>query len=377
MEEHSKILIIDDEEAMRDSCRQVLEKDRHTVEEAKNGEIGMKKVDSFHPDLVLLDLKMPGLSGLEVLEHLTRTNPHLIVVVITGYATVESAVDAMKQGAYDYLPKPFTPDELRLIIRRGLERRRYILKTEKLEREKESMRKTFVSMVSHELRSPLAAVQQNLMVITGGMAGQISDKSREILLRMKDRIKGLIGLTTDWLDLSRIESGEMTTEMGQVDIPPVLVEVMDMLKTLADESEVSLESRMKDPFPHVHGNRETIQMLFTNLIHNGIKYNRRGGKVTIILEKSGREAKIQVQDTGVGIPEDKILLIFEQFYRTKEKQGVVGSGLGLSIAQKIVEAHKGRLEVTSRVGKGTTFTVYLPLSDETDVKIGQTGARER
>jgi len=310
------VLIIDDEEFILDSCCQVFTKEGYRTEKAKDGDAGLQKFKETKPDLVLVDLKMPRKSGIEVLEELRTIDPNCVAIVITGYATIESAVEAMKRGAYDFLPKPFTPDELRIIIRRGLERRQCIKEAERLREEKEIMRENFISMVSHELRSPLAAVQQNLMVITGGMVGEIPEKANHMLLRMRARIK--------------------------------------------DEKKITLRFTAPEKYPSIVGNRETLQMLFTNLIHNGIKYNRRGGKVEVILEDEDQRTKILVKDTGMGIPQEKLPLIFEQFYRVKKKEDVVGSGLGLSIAKKIVVAHSGSIEVESELGKGTTFMVYLP-----------------
>ena len=355
-----RILIIDDEEAMRDSCRQVLAKNMYHVETAENGEIGLQKVRDAKPDMVLLDLKMPGLSGMEVLEQLPHIDPHLVTVVITGYATVESAVDAMKKGAYDFLPKPFTPYELRLIVKRGLERRRYILENIQLQKEKERMRTTFVSMVSHELRSPLAAVQQNLMVITDGLAGDIPEKANGMLKRASHRIQGLIGLISDWLSLSRIESGEVVQKMEPVDLLEILSDVIQLLKPLAEESHIPIEFTSPKAYPSILGNKETLQMLFTNLISNAIKYNKKDGSIYVTLEEEDHRSKISVRDTGIGISSDKLPFIFDQFYRVKEDLPVEGSGLGLSIVQKVVDAHSGTIKVTSIVNEGTTFTILLP-----------------
>lgn len=362
--ERGKILVIDDDESMRDSCSQVLKKSQYIVETAENGLIGIEKMTTFVPDLVLLDLKMPGLGGMEVLHKLRDIDPYLIVVIITGYASVGSAVDAMKQGVYDYLPKPFTPDELRIIVKRGLSRRRFRVEAERLRREKEIMRKNFVSLVSHELRSPLAAVQQNLMVINGSMSEEIPDNVSQMLQRMSIRIKGLLSLISDWLDLSRIESGEMVNEVTDVDIIPILTEVIDQLEPLAEEKQVSVSWNPPNTFPMIKGDAQTIQMLFTNLIHNAIKYNLENGQVDIETEATEEAIQISVKDSGVGIAEEKLPLIFEQFFRVKEEKSIQGSGLGLSIAGKIVEAHNGDIDVESELGKGTTFTVKLPITQQ-------------
>jgi two-component system sensor histidine kinase/response regulator len=356
----AKILVVDDDESIRDSCTQVLIKNQYTVETAEDGRIGLAKMKTFCPDLLLLDLKMPGLSGMDVLKEIHDRDPYLIIVVITGYASIESAVDTMKQGVYDYLPKPFTPDQLRIIVKRGLERRSFRVEADRLRKEKETMRKNFVSMVSHELRSPLAAVQQNLMVVTGGMAGEIPSKVKDILLRMRERITSLIGLISDWLDLSRIDSGEFITEMAPVNLRELLIETIESLNPLADTKKVSLRLKAPKDFPTILGNRETLKMLFSNLIHNAIKYNKKNGFVETTLKTNDHRIQVAVKDSGIGIPDDKLPLIFTEFYRVKEVKPVEGSGLGLAIAKKIAEAHLGTIEVESVAGKGTTFTVTLP-----------------
>ena len=345
---------------MLDSCSQLFAKEGYRTATAEDGNQGLQKFREIKPDLVLVDLKMPGKDGIQVLEELKIIDPDCVAVVITGYGTIQSAVEAMKHGAYDFLPKPFTPDELRFIVHRGLERRRYILETEVLRRDKEMMRKNFISLVSHELRSPLAAIQQNLIVILGGLSGDLPEDTKEVLQRMSHRIKGLISLINDWLDLSRIESGEMTVNMKPVHLPEILTEVVNLVQPLADENKVGIDWNPPADFPTILGNRETLQMLFTNLIHNAIKYNKKDGKVYITLENTNHHAKVTVRDTGIGIPKERLPLIFEQFYRIKERKHVVGSGLGLSIAKKIVEAHQGTIDVESEVGKGTVFTVWLP-----------------
>ena len=155
MQPSSKILVIDDEEVVLDSCTQVLAGAECQVTTASNGAQGLKLVEELQPDLVFLDLKMPGLSGFEVLGKIRGQHPLMAVIVITGYATVSSAIEAMKKGAFDFLPKPFTPEELRLITQRGLEHSRLVQQTVALRREKEMLRENFAAIVSHELKAPL------------------------------------------------------------------------------------------------------------------------------------------------------------------------------------------------------------------------------
>ena len=194
-----KILIIDDEEVVLDSCTMILEEGNYQVNTAENGELGLKFASEIHPDLIFVDLKMPGISGFEVIERIREIDPTAVIVVITGYATVSSAVEAMQKGAYDFLPKPFTPDEFRLITSRGLEKRSLLLETMALRREKEALREQFAAIVSHELRSPLGAIQQNLFALSLELADTLNEEQRNRLDRMKVRIDDLLKIINTWL----------------------------------------------------------------------------------------------------------------------------------------------------------------------------------
>jgi len=356
------ILVIDDEESMRDSCSQILLKDGFRAETAENGEIGLKKIEELDPRLVLVDLKMPGLSGFEVMERGLQHNKDLVFVVITGYATVESAVEAMKKGAYDFLPKPFSPEELRIIIRRGLERRRLLLETEILRREKKLMEENFVTMVSHQLRSPLVAIQQYFEVILAGMVAPLDAGVKDMLTRAAERLTGLLQLINDWLDLSRLSHVRLRDRMKTVPLRPLLDRLVKFWRPVAAESGVTLALGKTTGSDHAWGEEQSLEEVFSNLISNAVKYNRPGGTVEVEIREEDDGVAVKVRDTGVGIPAEHLPHIFDQFYRIKrtEDQKAKGTGLGLSIAKKITESHGGRIGVESVEGRGSTFTVFLP-----------------
>ncbi len=356
----AKILVIDDDEVIRDSCKQIISEQGHQVQLANNGKIGLQKINEMKADLVLIDLKMPGIDGMTLIDTIHQLDSNIIMIVITGYATIESAVEAIKLGAYDFLPKPFTPNELRIVTKRGLERRKLILETVTLRKEKEKLRENFITLVSHELRSPLSAVQQNLMVITTGISGTIPEKIKNILLKMSARINDLTALINDWLNMSRIETGEIVREMQPIDLRAILSDIIDQLNPLAKEKKVTLQLHIPEKYPEIMGNRDTLRMLFTNLIDNAIKYNKNNGMVDITVEEIDDHTKVEIRDNGIGIQKEKLPLIFEQFYRVKQEASTQGSGLGLSIAKQIAEAHYGSIAVQSEINVGTTFTVLLP-----------------
>ncbi len=365
MIEKPVILIIDDEEAMRDSCSMILTKDGYRPETAENGTLGLEKARELKPALALIDLKMPGLSGFEVLEKLRDMDPQVIPIVITGYATVESAVEAMKKGAYDFLPKPFTPDELRIIIGRALERRKLAQEAAALRREKKLMEENFITMVSHQLRSPLVAIQQYFEVILAGMAGRVEDAQKEMIVRGKERLGSLLQLINDWLDMARISRGQIVDKLKPVDLDELLKKQAEFMQPLAQEFKVRIELRPAEGKPRVMGDEQSLEQVFSNLITNAIKYNRPDGSVILAIREEESSVLAEVSDTGVGISKEHLPFIFDQFYRVsrREDQKLRGTGLGLAICKKIVEAHNGSIQVESEPGQGSIFSVRLPKAD--------------
>ncbi len=486
------ILVIDDEQIMRDGTSRILSKNGWGVITAENGEQGLELIKSRPEqiDVILLDLMMPGMSGMEVLDVIRQINPDLLVIVITGYATVESAVEAMKKGAYDFIPKPFTPDQLRIVVRRALEKRALQKEAEFLRRERERslrdiatekskirtiincmgdgvlvcdrdgfivlsnpaasrllmlseshltgnfifqcglnpdlarvieeslkardssyssvsqeltigeseeiflrahtapvrddqgetigsvtvlqdishlkeldrMKAEFIAMVTHELRAPISAVEQQLTVILNRMAGEISEKQEKLLLRAKERTKGLLALIKDLLDLSKIEAGRMVQYKEPLALQETIQKVIDLMKAEADQKKIDLQFLPPSQNPVIHADRNSMEGVFINLISNAIKYTPEGGKVTVTLTEEGGFAKATVSDTGIGIKKEDLSRIFDKFYRVKaiETRQIVGTGLGLSIVKSIVDAHLGTITVESEEGGGTTFTVLLP-----------------
>jgi two-component system sensor histidine kinase/response regulator len=357
------VLVIDDEEAMRDACSQILLKAGYRVETAKDGETGIRLIKSLRPALVIVDLKMPGMSGFEILESLPAIDPLIVAVVITGYATVDSAVEAMKKGAHDFLPKPFTPEALRIIIARGLDRRRLVLEAEALRKEKRLLQENFVTMVSHQLRSPLVAIQQEFEILLAGLAGPVDDRVKGMIGKANERLGGLVRLINDWLDLARLERGRFVGTFERLDVRKILDRTIGAMAPSARASGISLEwAGAAGPALEVLADGQGLEQVFSNLLHNAIRYNKPQGRVRVDLREEPEAILVEITDTGIGISPEHLPLIFDQFFRVARPGDTApkGSGLGLSIAKKLVEAHHGRIDVRSEPGVGTSFTVRLP-----------------
>jgi len=486
----SKILIVDDEQPIRGACAKILKEEGALIETAEDGLVGLEKTKEMDFDLALIDLKMPQMDGMELLAHLTQLFPDMIKIVITGYATLETAIEAVQKGAYDYIPKPFTPGELRTRVNRGLEKRFLLSEARRLREERErnllelaneksrtqtivhcmgdgllvtnrdkqvvfcnpagrrllkvkrplqvgeplgnlasdpgfielvegsmnqgggqkmaakelvphsphdpvlmancapikdekgqiigvvtvlrdvtelkeldKAKSTFVSMVAHELRAPLAAIEGYLDVILEGVSGEDPQRFRHILGRSRERVRGLLNLINDLLAISRMQAGRVAKEKEKLSLSNLLKDIVELIKGKALEKKVTMELEVPDELPLAYANREDLTRAFTNLLENAVKYNRNEGSVSVRARADDAFIKVEIQDTGIGIPKKDMAHLFDEFYRVKSKEtrSITGTGLGLTIAKKIVEAHHGHIEVESKLHKGSTFRVLLPI----------------
>jgi len=368
------IVVIDDDHAMRLACEQALAKVGFTVSTFADGAHGLEAVGATRPGLVVVDLKMPGLSGLDVISRINAIDPTITIVVITGYATIGTAVDAMKAGAYDFLPKPFSPDELRLIVRRGFERRRLQMTSQQCEIERELERRRFVTFVSHQLKTPLVAVHQYLDVLRQlGDAPEEAARRREWLERCLTRTDELRHLIDDWLTLAQLEGGLLGRQRARLDLGDTIASVLQAYEAMAGRSGVTLTAELAEPIA-VHGDPTCVGVLIDNLVANAIKYNRRGGTVTVRGRRRGGEVVVEVVDTGVGVPPDALPRLFDEFYRVRQPgtPKIEGTGLGLAICRRIAAEMGGVIEVESIEGTGSTFRVRLP-DAEAAVPVPATG----
>jgi len=361
MNNQSKILIIDDEEVVLDSCMRILKSGVFKIATATNGRLGLDLVKEFQPDLVYVDLKMPGISGMEVIEKIRDTDPTIVVIVITGFATVSSAVEAMKNGAYDFLPKPFTPDEFRLITQRGLDRRRLILETIQLRREKEMLREQFAAIVSHELKAPLGAVQQNLFVLISELSNQLTEDQKVRFGRMQTNITDLINLILTWLRVLSVDVTKIRENFKPTSMSTIISKATESVLPHATRKDVEIISSVKEPLPLVNGDEGTLVESVVNILGNAIKYSRTGSQILLKVEEIENNIVVSVVDTGIGISKEDLPYIFNDFYTGKDGQKIEkSSGLGLAITRRIIEAHNGSVSVESEFGKGATFTIRLP-----------------
>jgi signal transduction histidine kinase len=372
METKSKILVIDDEEIVLDSCDRILAKGGFEIRTAGNGTLGVTLIEEYRPDLVFVDLKMPGISGFEVIERIQELDPTIVTIVITGFATISSAVEAMQRGAFDFLPKPFTPDELRLITRRGLEKRKLVLETLALRREKEMLRDHFAAIVSHELKSPLAAVQQYLMALSSELSDQLSEDQNRRFERIQARIDDLMKLIHTWLRAISADIEGIREDFKITSIPTVISKAVESVDPHAARKDISIQASIEDDMASVNGDEGTLVEAVVNILGNSIKFSPMGSHISITATSKENQVSIKIQDNGIGISKEDLPFIFEDFYTTKTNHEVErGSGVGLALTRRILEVHDGTITVESELGKGSTFELCIPSTTENSIEINQ------
>src|SRR5713101_2972586 len=394
----ARLLVVDDEESLRITTAAILENEGYIVDTASSGEEAMSLFDSAEYDLVLTDLHMEGGDGLSVLGEIRRRSPLTISVVLTGFASVESAIAALQEGAYDYLVKPCDIDNMRHTIRRGVEHRRLMLAEQKARTDLEQLNRdlesriaertieltrlnedlaeanrakdVFLATLSHELRTPLTPVVGWVKLLRGGNldnhgVGQALDAiERNAWLQSR--------LIDDLLDTSRIATGKLHFEPQPTDLNVAVRAAVDTVRASAASRKIDLKTSLSPTPLVVMGEPVRLQQNAWNLISNAIKFTESGGSVRVVTERDESRARLVVEDTGTGIAADFLPHVFDRFRQadgsTSRAHG--GLGLGLAIASALAKMHGGRLEVKSDgVGHGSQFTLTIGIARQVAVAV--------
>jgi signal transduction histidine kinase len=367
-----KILVVDDEPGIRMGTKRILQNfkvdypfmDEHiefVVLEAATGEEGIELIDSEMPDIILLDNKLPGIQGVEVLEYVKKKLYDIVVVMITSYASLELAVKATRDGAYDFIPKPFTPQELRSSIENITKQLFLKRMTQKMNKEGRLIRFQFLSVLSHELKAPINAIEGYVKMMEERQFGENIAAYQEMIDRTLERIKGMRSLIMDLLDLTKIESGKPVQNLQSINITKTAQISIDTIRPYAIQKDVDIYLNTKEQVM-MEADPNEIEIIFNNLISNAVKYNRNGGRVDVFVESKDNIVVLQVSDSGIGMTDEEKSRLFQDFVRIKnpKTKNITGSGLGLSILKKIVDMYHGEIEVQSIPDKGTTFILKLP-----------------
>jgi len=366
-----RTLVVDDEMGIRVGVARVLQRYTlraadgegevgFTVEHAATGEEALAAIAAAPPDIILLDHKLPGIQGLDVLDRVNREHPDTLVVMITAYATIETAVSATKRGAFDFLAKPFTPEELKSTVYKVAKHLLLQREARRLAAEKRQIRFQFVSVLAHELKAPLAAVEGYLQVLRDGLVEPDTPRYQDVLARCSARIEGMRALILDLLDLTRIESGQKARCLAAIDLAALAARAVETALPAAAARGITLAVTGPSSLPLV-GDAGELEIVLNNLVSNAVKYNRNGGSVTVALGRAGDEVSIAVTDTGIGMTADETDRLFGEFVRIKNERTrtILGTGLGLSIVRRLAALYGGDVRVASEPDRGSTFTVTL------------------
>lgn len=398
MREQPKVLVVDDEESVVVTIKAILQLDGYNVATTTSGKEAREMVRKVEYDLVLTDLRLEDGDGLDVLKAVRDSYPETVTIMLTGYASLESAIQALRAGAYDYLVKPSEVEELRATVARGIERRRLGQELrlrvaelaalnaslqqrieeataelkERYEQLKEldKMKSQFLSIASHELKTPITAMSGFLQVALrrvrrlgqGEAAAPVAEGLRSITeqLEVVYRQTGkLARLVDELLDVSRIQTGRIEFRYGDVDLSELADEVASRMQLTTTTHEISVR---RDSQNVVMADRDHLEQVLNNLVTNAIKYSPSGGTITIDVRPDDGGVRLSVTDQGIGIPEKELEAIFGLFYRSPDRaaRDAAGMGLGLYISKEIVVRHGGRIWAESGGVKGSTLNVVIP-----------------
>ncbi len=481
------LLIIDDEKVIREGVARALADRGFVIAKAESGERGIEMITEQGFDIVLLDLMMPGIDGFGVLEWIGKNSPRTEVIVITGFATVSKAVTAMKQGAFDFVGKPFTPDYIRIVVDRAVDKIRLEAETEMLREERilsmeaiqneqsllktvfgcmveavlitnpssvvvhhnpaaiklleietdpvvgkpladsirndgvvqmvheainkkmvvsrefapgaisrrylrahcspvisgagtvlgsvttfedvstqkqiDRMKSDFVAMVAHELKSPLASIEQMIYALQINCDSEQANTCNKLHSRMTVRTRDLLRLIENLLNLSKLESGTVVFNLEPTSGHEIIRDIVEVTKPQAEGKNITIKFHPCPEKWSFNVDYDHIRTAIMNIVSNAVKYTPEGGTLEVTTSLSGGFANLVFKDSGIGIGTDDLKHIFDRFYRVKGKatRHITGSGLGLSLVKEVVEAHKGYIDVQSVPDQGTTFTLSFPV----------------
>jgi signal transduction histidine kinase len=406
MREQPKVLVVDDEESVVVTIKAILQLDGYSVATTTSGVEARAMVRDVEYDLVLTDLRLEDGDGLDVLKAVREHHPETVTIMLTGYASLESAIQALRAGAYDYLVKPSEVEELRSTVGRGIERRRLgqelrmrVIELERANREiadlnaslqrrideataelkeryeqlkeLDRMKSQFLSIASHELKTPITAMSGFLQVairrvrrlgevapdssVVEGLRG-VTDQL-EVVYRQTTKLARLID---ELLDVSRIQTGRVEFRYADVDLGELANEVASRMQLTTTAHAISVR---RDTASVVTADRDHLEQVLNNLVTNAIKYSPRGGPITIDVRPHERGVRVAVTDKGIGIPKKELDAIFGLFYRSPDRaaRDAAGMGLGLYISREIINRHGGEIWAESIPAEGSTFFVTLPL----------------
>jgi len=338
-----------------------------------------------HPfDLLVTDLKMQKMTGLELHEKLQGYYPDLLTILITGHQSLDSAQEAIRSNVYAYVNKPFHLEEIKGFVRRALEKKdlldrnhqlldeqqvliEKLLVANKALKKLDRLKNEFVSNISHELRTPLTSMVNIVYNLTNGILGPLTEKQREYIEMLDEDTGRLVALINDILDLSQLESGAMRLTQGAFCLRESVEAVLKVIEGHKSARGLRFIREFQDGVEAgwTYADRAKIEQVLVNLISNAVKYIGSGKRVWIRVSRKTDRLLVSVTDEGIGISEEDQARIFNRFVQLEKmaRGGTKGTGLGLAIVKKILELHGEEIRIKSAPGQGSTFSFELPMHE--------------
>ena len=372
-QEKISVLVADDEDSLRRTVAAWLRDEGFDVEEATDGKAAIKSLQGRDFDIAILDIKMPGANGLEVLRYVKKNSSNTEVVMMTGMSDVSMAVEAMKLGAREYLTKPVDMDQL-------VPQLRSLLKTRDAEERIRRLQSEHTARLLYDLHNPIAGLKQSIGYLLKGMAGPVGDHQKELLGYMTNSIDKVIALISDMMDLTKLEGGRVRLNKGISNLADSVAKMTQEFQIPIKSNKISLDVSVEPELPPIEYDQEKIEQVLQNFLSNALKFTPPQGaiviqtkKIALVVEEGDQPADfllVSVFNSGTGIPKEELPLIFDRYRnvvsgkqeKEKDKQkDKESTGLGLIICQRIIEAHNGKIWVESEPAKGATFFFALPV----------------
>lgn len=364
----SRILVVDDSDMTRRQIKYFLRRDGFEVYEAKSGEEALWLINEVDPHLVLMDIVMDGMNGLETCRRIKQdaSNALVPVIFLSSQGEREEIVQGFEAGAIDYIVKPFHPGESLSRVRTHLRVRKLMLQREKHIRELKCLNQTkdrVLRMASHDLRNPISAIA-GLAEYLVKDAENLNDRQKDLAICIGDASRSVVGLLNELLDVSAINAGTPFKEpfKEEVLMRDMLRNLVNLFRGEAERKGISLTVEAPDERLPIYADRLQMRQVGDNLISNAIKFTPLEGKVTVRCSLVDDTFTFEVRDSGPGIPPEEAHLLFKEFGKTSNRptNGECSTGLGLSICHRIVKAHGGDLRFENIPGGGSCFRVLLP-----------------
>lgn len=360
-----KILLVDDEKTTREILTRALAARGFDMQSASNGHEALEKIQNGHFDMLITDLVMPNMTGTDLIGKAREILPDLVPIIITAHGTLESAVKALQQGAYDYIMKPFEAEYIIPVIERGLERSRLRQKnvelteiTKKLQ-EVEQMKSDLLDTITHEFSTPISIIKAYVDMFLDGHFDASNPR----------HIDGLRSIRSAVIRLERLVMNLLTLSMKRLELKKEKILIQDIISNALSQlnediakKNINVVLNVEPDLPTLDADPSKLSIAVLNLLDNAVKFNKSNGIIRIsVSHLKSQSVGVAISDTGIGIPEEKVQEIYSPFTQvdmssTREHQG---TGLGLAVAKSIIEAHGGRITLKSKLGKGSTFIFVL------------------